>query len=70
MAAHYDAAADVISAIDSSMKTKRSASRPAMLALLLMVVPFAAHAQQDSYVDSLWNAANSAYISSIILGIS
>ena len=61
MAAHYDAAADVISAIDSSMKTKRSASRSAMLALLLMVVPFAAHAQQDSYVDSLWNAANSAY---------
>ena len=61
MAAHYAAAADVISAIDSSMKTKRSGSRPAMLALLLLIMPFAAHAQQDAYVDSLWNAANAAY---------
>lgn len=61
MAAHYTAAADVISAIDSSMKTKRSGSRPAMLALLLLIMPFAAHAQQDAYVDSLWNAANAAY---------
>ncbi|MBR5104407.1 MAG: BatD family protein [Bacteroidales bacterium] len=61
MAAHYAAAADVISAIDSSMKTKRSGSKSALLALLLMVVPFAAHAQEDAYVDSLWNAANTAY---------
>ena len=61
MAAHYEAAADVISAIDSSMKTKRSGSRPAMLALLLMIMPFAAQAQEDAYVDSLWNAANAAY---------
>ena len=61
MAAHYAAAADVISAIDSSMKTKRSASRPAILALLLLVMPFAAQAQEDAYVDSLWNAANAAY---------
>ena len=58
MAAHYTAAADVIY---SSMKIKRSASRPAILALLLLVMPFAAHAQQDAYVDSLWNAANAAY---------
>lgn len=61
MAAHYTAAADVISAIDSSMKIKRSASRPAILALLLLVMPFAAQAQEDAYVDSLWNAANAAY---------
>lgn len=61
MAAHYTAAADVISAIDSSMKTKRSGSKPAMLALLLLIMPFAAHAQEDVYVDSLWNAANTAY---------
>ena len=61
MAAHYAAAADVISAIDSSMKTKRSGSKPALLALLFLILPFAAHAQQDAYVDSLWNAANAAY---------
>ena len=61
MAAHYTAAADVISAIDSSMKTKRSASKPAMLALLLIIMPFAAQAHENVYVDSLWNAANEAY---------
>lgn len=61
MAAHYAAAADVISAIDSSMKTKRSGSKPAMLVLFLLIAPFAAQAQEDAYVDSLWNAANAAY---------
>ena len=61
MAAHYTAAVDVISAIDSSMKTKRSGSKPAVLALLLLAMPFAAQAQEDVYVDSLWNAANAAY---------
>ena len=61
MAAHYTAAVDVISAIDSSMKTKRSGSKSAMLAFLLLVAPFAAQAQEDAYVDSLWNAANAAY---------
>lgn len=61
MAAHYEAAADVISAIDSSMKTKRPGAKPAMLALLLLIMPFAAQAQEDAYVDSLWNAANAAY---------
>ena len=61
MAAHYAAATEVISAIDSSMKTKRSGSKPAMLALLLLAAPFAAQAHEDAYVDSLWNAANAAY---------
>lgn len=61
MAAHYAAAADVISAIDSSMKTKRSGSKSAVLAFLLLVVPFAAQAHEDAYVDSLWNTANAAY---------
>lgn len=61
MAAHYDAAADVISAIDSSMKTRRSGSKSAVMVLLLLAMPFAAQAQEDSYVDSLWNAANAAY---------
>ena len=61
MAAHYAAATEVISAIDSSMKTKRSGSKPAMLALLLLAAPFAAQAHEDAYVDSLWNDANAAY---------
>ena len=61
MAAHYAAATEVISAIDSSMKTKRSGSKPAMLALLLLAAPFAAQAHVDAYVDSLWNDANAAY---------
>ena len=61
MTAHYAAAADVISAIDSSMKTKRSVSKPAMLTLLLLAATFVAQAHEEAYVDSLWNAANAAY---------
>ena len=61
MTAHYAAAADVISAIDSSMKTKRSVSKPAMLTLLLLAATFVAQAHEETYVDSLWNAANAAY---------
>ena len=62
MAAHYDEAVEVISSIDSNMKAKKNTSRTAMLALMmLMVMPFAASAQ-DSYVDSLWNTANAAYV--------
>lgn len=61
MSAHYEAAAEVISAIDTSMKTKRSGVKPAMLVIMLMLMPLASYAQQDAYVDSLWNAANTAY---------
>lgn len=61
MSAHYEAAAEVISAIDTSMKTKRSGVKPAILVIMLMLMPLASYAQQDAYVDSLWNAANAAY---------
>ena len=61
MSAHYEAAADVISAIDSSMKTKRAGTKPAMLVIMLMLMPLASYAHEDAYVDSLWNAANTAY---------
>ena len=62
MAAHYDAAVDVISSIDSNMKGKKTDVRSKVLvAMLLMVMPFAASAQNDQYVDSLWNQANAAY---------
>lgn len=61
MAAHYSAAADVISTIDSNMKSRKSTTgKLAVIMLFLMVLPFTAHAQ-DAYLDSLWNAANTAY---------
>lgn len=61
MSAHYEAAVDVISSIDSNMKQKKNISRQAMLMLVLMVVPFGAYAAEDTFVDSLWNAANASY---------
>lgn len=60
MAAHYEAALDVISSIDSNMKTSRSVSRGAALMIMLFLVPMASFAQ-DNQIDSLWNAANAAY---------
>ena len=63
MAAHYAAAIDVISSIDSEMKPRKNAPKSAVLALILMLVlPFAAEASNDAYVDSLWNSANQAYV--------
>ena len=62
MAAHYDEAVEIISSMDSEMKTKKNMSKTAFMAVaLLLAVQFGASAQ-DSYVDSLWNAANSAYV--------
>ena len=63
MAAHYAEAVDVISAIDYDMKGKKSNVKVhAVVLMLLMLLPAAAvSAQEDSYVDSLWNAANAAY---------
>ena len=63
MTAHYNTALEVISSIDSSMKSKKTAPKSSVLAVMLMLaVPFAADAQQTEYVDSLWNAANQAYV--------
>ena len=63
MTAHYNAALEVISSIDSSMKSKKTAPKSSVLAIMLMLaLPFAADAQQTEYVDSLWNAANQAYV--------
>ena len=62
MAAHYDAAVDVISSIDSDMKARKSAPKGAMMALTLLVLwPAAMQGQEMQYVDSLWNTANQAY---------
>ena len=51
MNAHYESAVSVISRIDSSMK-KKNAPKPAVLAALLLLVPFAG--QAADYADSLW----------------
>ena len=62
MAAHYSEAVDVISSIDSNMKGKKNAANVhAVVLMLLMLMPAAVSAQNDSYVDSLWNNANAAY---------
>ena len=62
MAAHYEEAVDIISSLDSEMKTKKNNSKASILVLVaLLSLPVAASAQ-DSYVDSLWNAANAAYV--------
>lgn len=63
MAAHYSAAVDVISSIDSNMKGKKTPVKTyAVVIMLMMLMPMAASAQNDSYVDSLWNSANAAYV--------
>ena len=61
MAAHYEAALDVISSIDSNMKMSKSTNKAkAVVVALLFLLPMASFAQND-YPDSLWNAANEAY---------
>lgn len=61
LSSRYSDAVDVISSIDSAMKTKKSSSGPATLALILLLcVPGVSHAAQD-YPDSLWNAGVEAY---------
>ncbi len=62
MAAHYDAALDVISSIDSEMKARKSTSKGVLATLLILVLwPAALQAQEIDYADSLWNTANQAY---------
>jgi tetratricopeptide (TPR) repeat protein len=62
MAAHYDAALDVISSIDSEMKARKSTSKAVLATLLILVLwPAASQAQEIDYADSLWNTANQAY---------
>ena len=61
MTAHYEAALDVISSIDSNMKTSKTISKGKTLMLtLLLMIPIASSAAEN-YPDSLWNAANEAY---------
>ena len=62
MAAHYTSALDVISSIDSDMKTHKNAAKTVLPLILMLLMPFAADASNDVYVDSLWNSANQAYM--------
>ena len=63
MEAHYKSALDVISSIDSNMKAKKTAPKGAvMLVIALMTLSIGVSAQEKDYVDSLWNAANQAYV--------
>ena len=64
MASDYDKAVEVISSIDSSMKTRKSsAGRNMALALLLMLSSAGLYASEanGASADMLWADANSAY---------
>lgn len=69
MSGHYDAAAEVISSIESYMKgnkkTAGAASRGAAVALIFMLAlpaaSYGASMSGSSYIDSLWNKASVAY---------
>ena len=64
MNAHYEAALNVISSIDGSLKTRKpgagAGSATLVLAAILMLSPLAADAAND-YPDSLWTAGVEAY---------
>lgn len=62
VSSHYESAVEVISSIDSKMKSKRTGKIHGIVALLLMMAPLAADAKDvDARVDSLWYAGNEAY---------
>ncbi|MBO5310967.1 MAG: BatD family protein [Bacteroidales bacterium] len=63
MTAHYNSALEVISSIDSNMKSRKTLPKTAMLLVALLLLPFGNLTMaQDAYVDSLWNSANQAYV--------
>ena len=62
MAAHYASALEVISSIDSDMKVRKNSAKATLPLILMLLMPFAASASNDIYVDSLWNSANQAYM--------
>ena len=56
---HYEKAVSTITAIDASMK--KTSSHGALLAVLLLLVPFTGLQAQENYPDSLWKAGVEAY---------
>ena len=64
MSAHYESAVQVISSIDASMKSKKNSklnSGAMALVIALLMVPCAADAAQNEFVDSKWNDGVSAF---------
>lgn len=62
MTSDYEKAVEVISSIDSSMKTRKGSSGRKMVVVLLMMLSSAGlHASEISEADILWDEANSAY---------
>ena len=59
MTSDYEKAVEVISSIDSSMKTKKNVSSRGLAVVLLMLSSFGMYASETA--DSLWNCANAAY---------
>ena len=62
MAAHYASALEVISSIGSDMKVRKNTAKAVLPMIIMLLLPFAASASNDAYVDSLWNSANQAYM--------
>ena len=63
MTAHYNSAIETISSMDSNMKSSKPAPKAVYVILMLMLaLPGAMSAQNDPYLDSLWNSANNAYV--------
>ena len=56
---HYEKAVSTITAIDASMK--KTSSHGALLAVLLLMVPFTGLQAQENYPDSLWKAGVEAF---------
>lgn len=61
MTSDYEKAVEVISSIDSSMKTRRGYALKSIAVMLLMLSSAGMYAAEDYRADSLWNAANAAY---------
>jgi tetratricopeptide (TPR) repeat protein len=61
MTSDYEKAVEVISSIDSGMKTRKGGAGRYMAVGLLLMCSIGAEASHMSQADSLWNAGNSAY---------
>ena len=61
MASDYDKAVEVISSIDSCMKTRRSSAGRNMAVAFLMLLSSAGLYASEASADMLWTDANSAY---------
>ena len=61
MASDYEKAVEVISSIDSSMKTKKSSSGRTLVVALLLTLSSAGLYASEVSSDDLWNTATTAY---------